>query len=61
MRLSNRPLIEILTTYNNMEEIKYPRVMTSVARHKKLAAEAKKRKMSIQDVAEEKFISADKK
>lgn len=43
-----------------MAEIKYPRVMTSVTRHTKLAAEAKKRKMSIQDVTEEKFKLADK-
>lgn len=44
-----------------MEAIKYPRVMTSSRRHKKLADEARKRKMSIQDVAEEKFKKADKK
>jgi hypothetical protein len=41
------------------KEIKYPRVMTSVARHKKLAAEARKRDISIQDVAEEKFLAAE--
>lgn len=39
--------------------IKYPRVMTSKVRHAKLAKEAKVRKMSIQDVAEEKFAHAD--
>lgn len=44
-----------------MAEIKYPRVMVSVARHTKLAKEAKKRdNMSIQDLAEEKFKIADK-
>jgi len=44
-----------------MADIKYPRVMVSKKRHANLAAEAKKRKMSIQDVAEEKFAAADKK
>jgi hypothetical protein len=43
------------TTPETKPEIKYPRVMVSVTRHKKLAAEAKRRKMSIADVAEEKF------
>lgn len=40
--------------------IKYPRVMVSLKRHSALAKEAKIRKMSIQDVAEEKFILAEK-
>lgn len=43
------------STQEAKPEIKYPRVMVSVARHKKLVAEAKRRKMSIADVAEEKF------
>ena len=38
--------------------IKWPRVQVSAARHAKLLAEAKKRKMSITDVAEEKFRAA---
>lgn len=38
--------------------IKWPRVQVSVARHAKLAKEAKARKMSITDVAEEKFLAA---
>lgn len=37
------------------ETPKYPRVMVSPARHKKLAAEAKKRGVSIAEVAEEKL------
>lgn len=37
------------------------RVMASNKRHAKLASEAKKRKMSIQDVAEEKFKIAEQK
>lgn len=41
-----------------MSEIKYPRVAVSVARHTKLAKEAKKRKMSMFDLAEEKFKAA---
>lgn len=37
---------------------KYPRVMVSPARHKKLAAEAKAMGISISEVAESKFASA---
>ena len=37
---------------------KYPRVMVSPARNKKLAAEAAKLKISIQEVAEKKFAIA---
>ncbi len=40
---------------------KYPRVQVSGKRHNKLSAEAAARKMSIQDLAEEKFAAADKK
>lgn len=43
-----------------MAEIKYPRAMVSPARHKKLAAEARKTGKSIQQVAELKFKLADK-
>lgn len=39
---------------------KYPRVIVKGTRHIKLAAEAKKRGMSIEAVAEEKFKIADK-
>ena len=39
---------------------KYPRVMVSGKRHDALAREAKKRNISIQEVAEEKFKAADK-
>lgn len=41
------------------DDIKYPRVIVALKRHKKLAAEAKKRDMSIEDVAEEKFLAAE--
>ncbi|HOB90293.1 MAG TPA: hypothetical protein PKG74_03135 [Candidatus Colwellbacteria bacterium] len=41
-------------------EIKYPRVMVSVKRHKSLAAEAKKKGMSIMALAEQKFKKAGK-
>lgn len=43
-----------------MAEIKYPRVMVSNKRHAKLSKEAKKRGLSLQDLAEEKFKAADK-
>ena len=43
----------------SMDQIKYPRVMVSKKRHARLLSEAKKRKMSIQDVAEEKFLVAE--
>lgn len=51
----------MMKTMNSMAKptIKYPRVMVSVKRHTALAKEAKLRKMSIQDVAEEKFVHAD--
>ena len=39
---------------------KYPRVMVSIARHKKLATEATKRKVSIAELVEEKLKVADK-
>lgn len=41
-----------------MSNIKYPRVMVSAKRHAALKAEAAKRKISIQDLAEEKFKKA---
>lgn len=41
--------------------IKYPRVMVSAKRHAKLAAEAKKAEITIQELAEAKFVKADKK
>lgn len=47
-------------TTTSMADIKYPRVMVSKKRHAKLFKEAKERKMSIQDVAEEKLAAADK-
>ena len=37
---------------------KYPRIMVSPARHKKLAAEAKKKSVSLMELAEEKFKAA---
>lgn len=37
---------------------KFPRVMVSLARHKALAAEAKKRKITIAELAEEKLKKA---
>lgn len=39
-------------------EIKFPRVIVSVQRHKALAAEAKKLGATIQEVAEKKFKAA---
>lgn len=44
-----------------MAELKYPRVIVSNARHSKLAAEANKRNLTIEQVAEEKFKKADNK
>lgn len=41
-----------------MAEIKYPRVMVSKKRHAALTKEAKARKISIVDLAEEKFKAA---
>jgi len=40
---------------------KYPRVIVSPARHKKLAAEAEKRNISVEKLAEEKFKAAEAK
>lgn len=43
-----------------MAKTKDERIIASGKRHAQLAAEAKRRKMSIKDVAEEKFEIADK-
>lgn len=43
-----------------IKEPKYPRIVTSGKRHVKLATEARKRGVDIQEVAEEKFVLADK-
>lgn len=42
-----------------MADLKYPRVIVSNARHAKLAKEADKRSLTIEQVAEEKFKQAD--
>ena len=42
---------------NNYNTPKYPRVMVSPARHKKLAAEAKTKKISIAALVEQKLSS----
>lgn len=41
-------------------KIKYPRIIVSTPRHTKLSKEADKRKLTIEQVAEEKFKAADK-
>lgn len=46
------------TTKEIKKTIKWPRVAVSHARHSKLLAEARKRKMSMEQVAEEKFKAA---
>lgn len=43
-----------------MGVIKFPRVIVSQHRHHKLYTEAKKRKLPVSVVAEEKFMKADK-
>jgi hypothetical protein len=42
-------------------DIKYPRVIVSKSRHAKLSKEARARKTSIEEVAEEKFKQAEAK
>lgn len=42
-------------------DLKYPRVIVSNPRHRKLANEADKRNLTIEQVAEEKFKKTDKK
>ena len=49
-----------MSTTTEKKVIKYPRVYVSPARHAKIAKEAKARKMSLMDVAEEKFKAASK-
>lgn len=41
--------------------VKYPRVLVSNARHRKLFVEAAKRKTTVEELAEEKFKQADAK
>lgn len=41
-----------------MKTPKYPRVMVSAKRHNTLAAEAKKKNISISALAEQKFVKA---
>lgn len=43
-----------------MSDVKPSRVIVSAARHKKLSLEADKRGLTLEQVAEEKFVTAEK-